>query len=90
MYLEDPFDKALKPVNLPEEQEPDPRMDRQTVFWEEAASTLAGRDISAPERLYTQVCRFENGVHTEMADKCPHFNESDEEGRQIVKGWTCQ
>ena len=90
MYLEDPFDKAFAPVNLPEEQEPDPRMDPASVFWEEAASTLAGKEIGYPERLYTQVCRFKDGIHTQMADACPHFNEADELGKITAKGWTSQ
>jgi hypothetical protein len=90
MYLEDPWDKILAPFKLPEEQEPDPRMDPVSVFWEEAASTFAGKDVSPRERLHAQVCRFENGLHTQMAKDCPHFDTEDELGKITAKGWTSQ
>lgn len=91
MYLEDPFEKTLPPKReIPVEEEEIKPRDYREYFWDDQPASgpyFAG----PPQRLHTHICRFdEEGNHISMSDRCPHFNESDEVGKQIRKGWTVQ
>lgn len=91
MYLHDPVALVQHPTLAETEEEvfEEPR-DYHEFFWDEAVQR--GRSISGiSERLYTQVCKFdEDGNHTVMARNCPHFDLEDEEGKRIQRGWTAQ
>jgi len=88
MYINDPFDKAIPP-SLEEVILDDEPRDYHEYFWDEYVER--GQRVSRKQKLYTQVCRFDqNGDHITMAKDCPHFDAEDEEGRRIRPGWTVQ
>lgn len=91
--MQDPYDRIHPPVNLADlEEDPEPRMSLDEVFSEYLHLETLGSGLDAVEfPLHTDVCRFdEAGNHTLMAQRCPHFDGSDELGRTIRPGWTAQ
>lgn len=91
MYINDPFEKTLAPKReIPIEEEDIKPRDYHEYFWDD--QPMPGNNVvGLPQRLHTRVCRFDDeGNHISMSDKCPHFDESDEMGKQIRKGWTVQ
>lgn len=89
MYVSDPFDKIFPPHLIDNPIEDDEPRDYHDFFWDDI--TQGSNHIQGSRRtLHTQVCKFVDGVHTQMARDCPHFNMEDEEGRLIQKGWTAQ
>lgn len=88
-YVYDPIALVQHPTIKQAEGLPDEPRDYHEFFWEEAIER--GRHVQGRERLYTEVCRFdENGDHTVMAKNCPHFDSEDEEGKITRPGWTVQ
>jgi hypothetical protein len=88
-YINDPYELTLPPQSYSEVNEEEPR--HWSEFFYDDQPYPGARFAGAPDRAYTEMCRFdEEGNHTVMAEHCPHFDEADEEGRIVRKGWTVQ
>ena len=87
-FVNDPWDKAIPPKGVSTIEEVATR-DYHEFFWDEAVQRSLS--VGKPQRAYTQVCRFnEAGEHISFARDCPHFNQEDEMGRPVRKGWSVQ
>lgn len=90
MYVNDPSEKAQLPIRTSpvEDEEPRPAAD---FFWDDTSLGARSLPYQMPINVYHEICRFdEHGEHTQMGKNCPHFEPSDEMGRNIVPGWTVQ
>jgi hypothetical protein len=93
-WVNDPHsDLTALPVLEGQGQEEEEIPDPSSEFWDEAYKVHQGitadyhQQIIIPKR----VCVFgDDGSHISMAENCPHYNTSDEEGPRINPGWTVQ
>ena len=87
-YLTDPHQLAQLPTVEQEELEDEPPTPEEIFH---GSFRHYPDSVSHSYGIHTDVCRFdEKGNHTDMAEKCPHFDEQDEEGRRVNPGWTVQ
>lgn len=91
MYVNDPSEKALLPeIFKPAEDILEEPRHYSEFFYDdqpEPGMRMAGYSHG----LHTQICRFDQeGNHVTMAKDCTHFDQADEEGPKIQKGWTAQ
>lgn len=88
--MNDPNDLAQLPTVKQDIELEEPR-DYHEFFWDDARNPNYGKSPDSHWGIHTQVCRFnERGEHVVIARDCPHYDQSNEEGPQIQKGWTAQ
>jgi hypothetical protein len=88
--VNDPNELALLPEVISEVELGEPR-DYHEFFWDDTRDPNFGRSVDYHLGIHTQVCRFNGrGEHIVMAKDCPHFVESDEEGKKVIPNWTAQ
>jgi hypothetical protein len=90
MFVNDPSELALLPEVEEDGLYAEPARDYHEFFNDDRPMP-GQRHTGWNPPIQTQICRFNQyNEHTTMAEDCPHFNPSDEEGRIIRKGWTVQ
>jgi hypothetical protein len=84
------FDEGIyQPVHIEDDPQPQ-QVPLEAYFHQETAP--ASRNYPGHQHsIAVSRCRFNGaGEHTYMAEKCPHYDVTDEQGPRIRPGWTVQ